>query len=273
MIRQNLHTHTLFCDGKNTVDEMARAAIAAGLTSLGFSGHSAMPWSNDWGMTPDKVPAYRAAVAAAREEYAGQLEIFCGLEWDSLSAPGDAEGYDYIIGSIHHIGIGVVPPPSVDEAPEATRTALDRFFGGDPDAMAEAYFAQYDTLAKQPFVDIAGHYDLLTKFDEKAHIFDETSPRYRDAALAGLEALCRADKIFEVNTGAMSRGWRASPYPSRRLLEELRARNARVLVTSDSHSADTVAFAFGEMEALLTDLGFREIWELTDRGFSPRPLP
>lgn len=273
MIRQNLHTHTTFCDGTNTADEMARAAIAAGLTSLGFSGHSAMPWGSDWGMVPDEVPAYRAAVAAAREKYAGRLAVYCGLEWDSLSAPEDAAGFQYVIGSIHHIPRGLPgEPPSVDASPEASRDALTRYFAGDPAAMAEAYFAQYDALARRDFVDIVGHYDLLTKFDERARIFDDTDPRYIDAAMAGLEALLRADKLFEVNTGAMSRGWRTSPYPSRRLLTELRARNARMLVTSDAHSADAVAFAFDEAEALLRSVGFREIWELTDAGFAPVPL-
>lgn len=272
MIRQNLHTHTVFCDGKNTVDEMARAALDAGLASLGFSGHSAMSWDNDWGMTADKVPAYRRTVAEARQKYAGRLEVFCGLEWDSLSAPEDAAGYDYIIGSIHHIDRGLIPPPSVDESPEASLNALERYFHGDGSAMAEAYFAQYESLAKRDFVDIVGHFDLITKFDEKAHIFDETDPRYVDAAMAGMEALLKADKIFEINTGAMSQGWRTSPYPSRRLLRELRARNARVLVTSDSHSAGTVAYAFDDMEALLTDIGFQAVWELTANGFTPRPL-
>lgn len=271
MIRQNLHTHTVFCDGKNTVDEMARAALDAGLTSLGFSGHSPLPWDNDWGMTADKVPAYRQAVAEARQTYAGRLEVFCGLEWDSLSAP-DVEGYDYIIGSVHHIDRGLIPPPSVDESPEASLGALERHFQGAPAAMAEAYYAQYESLAKRDFVDIVGHFDLLTKFDEKAHIFDETDPRYADAAMAGMEALLKAGKLFEVNTGAMSRGWRTSPYPSRRLLKELKVRGARVLVTSDSHSAETVAFAFDGMEALLKDVGFRETWALTADGFVPRPL-
>ena len=43
MLLQNLHTHTVFGDGKNTAEEMVRAAIAAGCGSLGFSEHSRMP--------------------------------------------------------------------------------------------------------------------------------------------------------------------------------------------------------------------------------------
>lgn len=43
-MRQNLHTHTTFCDGTNTAEEMIQAARELGMDSLGFSGHS--PW---WG--------------------------------------------------------------------------------------------------------------------------------------------------------------------------------------------------------------------------------
>ena len=117
-----------------------------------------------------------------------------------------------------------------------------------------------------------GHFDLLTKFDEQPGIFDAGSRRFREAAMEALELLCRADKIFEVNTGAIARGRRSVPYPSAELLRELKAREARVLVTSDAHSADTVACAFPRAEALLRETGFREIWELTGRGFVPVPI-
>jgi histidinol-phosphatase (PHP family) len=39
MIRSNFHTHTLFCDGKNTAEEMVQQALANGFEQLGFSGH------------------------------------------------------------------------------------------------------------------------------------------------------------------------------------------------------------------------------------------
>ena len=32
----NFHTHTTFCDGKNTAEEMVRAAITAGCPALGL---------------------------------------------------------------------------------------------------------------------------------------------------------------------------------------------------------------------------------------------
>ena len=36
MIKQNLHTHSIYCDGNNTIEEMALEAIQKGFTVLGF---------------------------------------------------------------------------------------------------------------------------------------------------------------------------------------------------------------------------------------------
>ena len=38
-----VHTHSDFCDGKNTMEEMAEAAYRAGIRCFGFSGHSFVP--------------------------------------------------------------------------------------------------------------------------------------------------------------------------------------------------------------------------------------
>ena len=270
MIRQNLHTHTFFDDGKNTPAEMAEAAVAAGLTSLGFSAHSTLPWENDWTLQKNSVAAYLTAVRDIKQRFAGRLTVFSGIEWDTFSDQ-DPAGFDYVIGSVHSLRVesGIV---SVDESPTVTKMLLDRSFGGDADALAEEFFAQYEIVAEAPFVDIVGHFDLLTKYDEKHFLFDGTSSRYLDAAVAAMELLLRADKLFEVNTGAISRGWRTSPYPSRKLLQELKARDARLVVSADAHSSDAITCAFPETEELLRSLGFRERWELTERGFSPIKL-
>ena len=39
----NFHTHTTYCDGKETAEQMVQAAIAKGFTRLGFSGHGFPP--------------------------------------------------------------------------------------------------------------------------------------------------------------------------------------------------------------------------------------
>lgn len=271
MIRQNLHTHTRFCDGTGTPADMAQAALNAGLTSLGFSEHSRLPWDASWGITPEKASAYRSSVADVKAAFAGRLSVFCGLEWDAASPPEDAVGYDYIIGSVHHIRTanGYF---ATDDPPDAVRAVCAGCFQNDPNRMADAYFAGYRELAEQPFVDIVGHFDLLVKHNDTHRLFRETSPRFLDAAMDAMDILLKAGKLFEVNTGGMGRGWRSVPFPAPALLRELRLRNARMILSSDAHTPETVTAAFAEAEALLREIGFSETWELTERGFIPRPL-
>ena len=87
-----------------------------------------------------------------------------------------------------------------------------------------------------------------------------------------MDALVSAGKIFEVNTGAISRGWRTAPYPSRWALEQLKRRSARVTISSDSHSIDTVDCAFGQAQALLRACGFEEIWAFDGETFRPKKI-
>ena len=105
MTIQNLHTHTVFGDGKNTAEAMVLGAIAAGGQSLGFSEHIPLPDGLDpegWSMEAADVPAYRAEVLRLREMYAGRLDIFLGLEQD-MDSPAPAFPTDYLIGSVHSV--------------------------------------------------------------------------------------------------------------------------------------------------------------------------
>ena len=56
----SVHTHSICCDGKNTLTEMARAAYEAGAVSFGASGHSHTPLPEDEGcVLPADMSAYR----------------------------------------------------------------------------------------------------------------------------------------------------------------------------------------------------------------------
>ena len=99
----SVHTHSRMCDGKNTLAEMAQAAFEAGAVSFGASGHSHTPLPEDEGeVLPADMTAYRAEVLRLREEYAGRMDVLLGIELDNL-ADVTAEGFDYWIGSAHHM--------------------------------------------------------------------------------------------------------------------------------------------------------------------------
>lgn len=268
---QNLHTHSSFSDGKHTPEEMVLGAVRAGCLSLGFSDHSPMPPAADpdgWSMKTEMLPAYRAEILRLQEAYAGKPEIFLGLEQDIDSPPPEG-AWDYLIGSVHGVWAGGCYLP-VDESADAFDRAVREHFGGDCLAFVRAYYRR--EAAGQTGCDVVGHFDLITKFNEGGRRFDESDPRYRAAALEALEALMERDVIFEINTGAMSRGCRTAPYPAPFLLKAIRQKGGRICITGDSHSADTVVHAFPQAAALAEACGFREAWVLTKEGFRPSEL-
>ena len=238
----DLHTHTVYCDGKNTPEEMVLAALDRGMDCLGFSEHTYTYFDESCCMSPLGTAAYQGEVRALAEKYASRLRILCGAEQDYWSDESTA-AYDYVIGSVHYLrsGDGFFP---VDESPEFLREAVDRQYGGDWYAMAEDYYALVSRVAEKTGCDIIGHFDLVSKFNEKYPFFDETHPRYAEAWQRAADILLKTGKPFEINTGAVSRGWRTGPYPRDEMIEYIAQRGGRFILSSDAHSADTLCFGF-----------------------------
>lgn len=269
-MRQNLHTHTTFCDGKNTAEEMILAALELGMDSLGFSGHSPLE-GECWAMDAADVPHYRRQLQDLREKYAGRLELFLGLEQDILS-PLPQENWDYLIGSVHILereGKRL----SVDESTQTFQRGVEQWFGGDPMAFAEAYYRQVGAVAEKTGCQIVGHFDLVCKFNEGNCLFDTEHPRYRAAALEALERLREREVILEINTGAMSRGYRTAPYPERWILQKAKEMGLPICLTSDAHSVRHLTYAFDQAAELARSCGYQEAMYLTQAGFVPGPLP
>ncbi|MCR4818166.1 MAG: histidinol-phosphatase [Fretibacterium sp.] len=251
--QSDFHVHTSFCDGRDTAEAVVQSALSLGMKRLGFSGHAHTPFDPAACMSPEATEEYKREIARLREKYKGQIEIFCGVEQDYFSDL-PTEDYDYVIGSVHYL-YGGGDYHCVDWTADRLRAMIDRCFGGDPYAMAEAYFRQEADIVRKTNASVIGHFDLLTKFSEQDPLFDEEHPRYVAASNAALDALLKTGRPFEINTGAISRGYRTTPYPSLRLLRRIAERGGQVILSSDSHQADTLCFRFEECRALIGSLG------------------
>ncbi len=249
MIRCDLHIHSDYCDGKDRPEQIVRAAIARGLDCIGFSSHSYTFFDESYCMSKDKIPAYQAEIAALKEKYKDRIQILCGIEQDYYSTePTDA--YDYVIGSVHYLRCGDAYLP-VDESKAILLDGIRQYFQNDVYALAECYFSTAADLVRKTGADIIGHFDLISKFNEEGALFDETHPRYVKAWQRALNQLLAADCAFEINTGAMARGYRTQPYPNADMRRYIKDRGGRLLLSSDSHSADTLCYAFDAWEAFL----------------------
>lgn len=269
--RGNLHTHSTWCDGQSGMGDMAEAAVALGWTFLGFSSHARCRLCREFGVKETDMPAYLGEINALRKAYAGKLRIYAGLEID-YADPMCPEGLDYTIGSNHYAYVGEDNACEVDNTEERLRWGIREYFGGDPLKMARGYYDLEVRYATEERFDILAHFDLLTKFNGGNRIFDEDGKAYRDIALSALDAVAETGVIMEVNTGAISRGYRRTPYPAPFLLKRMREKNVPVLLSSDAHRADWLATDFDACEELLRHAGYREVMERTEEGFRPRAL-
>lgn len=262
VLRSCVHTHSTFCDGASAPAETVRAALDLGFVSLGFSGHGAASYDSA-AMTPEAELQYRREILRLRDAYAGRLDILLGQEHDALSPYADFP-YDYLIESVHYIE-SLGEKLCVDWGRAETEAHIRRF--GAPYAYCRAYFETCAAAYEKSPAQIAGHLDLVAKFNMAGDLFDETDPRYLAPAREAVAAALARGMAVEVNTGAIARGYRSVPYPAPPLLRVVRDLGGRVILTSDCHDAARLAFWYPEAAALLRAEGFRSALVLRRDGF------
>ena len=124
---------------------------------------------------------------------------------------------------------------SVDYTAEIMEENVTKYFEGNYQAYVERYYQILGDIVEKTNADIVGHFDLIAKFNEGNRYFDEEADWYKKAALKALHRIAQSKPIFEINTGAMSRGYRKKPYPADFILQEIKRLGCPVILTSDCH--------------------------------------
>lgn len=267
MTKIDLHTHTSYCDGNDTPAELVAEAYKRGFDAIGLTGHSYVDF-DDCCMTLDGTKKYRQEVNALKQQYDGKMNIFLGLEQDYYS-PEYEKGYDYIIGSVHYIyknGEYI----SVDLEPETLDERIKKHFDGDFDEFAEEYFALVSDVVNKTHCDIIGHIDLISKFIE-TNPFPITE-RYKKAALDCVRSLIPYNKPFEINVGAITRGYRTTPYPADFILSEINRLGGKIVISGDCHNKENLGDCLDFALEYAKKCGFKERFILTENGFEPETI-
>lgn len=258
----NIHTHTTFCDGESTPEEVVVSAINKGFVSIGFSGHGYGEHS-EYGIKD--IDSYIFEINRLKEKYKKDIEVYLGLEEDMFGL-FDRNRFDYIIGSCHYFKKDGEYYP-IDSSPELFQKALKEAYNNEPLALAESYYSTFCEYILKRKPDIIGHFDLITKYDETdTPLFLKNEEYFKLSEKYLLEAL-KSDCIFEVNTGAISRGYRTTPYPYENLLYLLKKEGGKITLTSDSHHHDTLDCNFKESTKMLKNIGFTHTYVLHNNEF------
>ena len=259
----NCHTHTVFCDGKNTPEEMLLAAIDKGFSCLGFSFHSPMTPLADWAIKEEDLPVYTAEIRRLQRLYGDKIEILHGIELDRDYCGVDVADYDYVIAAVHQLTKGDAHF-DVDASPEILCQGRDALYGGDWLKLAADYYDRVADFTCRVRPTIVAHLDLIEKFNEDNALFDAGDPAYQALARGCVDKILAAcpDVLFEVNTGAMYRCGKKQPYPAPFLLRHLYEQGAKVIVTADAHTTDALSFAFDKALEEIRKAGFHTVYEL-----------
>ena len=242
--KSDLHMHTCFCDGKDTPEDMVLSAISKGLSAVGIAHHSAVSFDREYSISEEDVPKFRAEVLRLKEKYKDKITVLCGIERDYYTTFDEGE-FDYVIGSAHYIKIGDEYLP-FDQSRDSLIKIANEHFGGDFLALAEEYFRMVSEIKEITGADIVGHFDLIDKFNRDGILFDTKDERYISAAKNAAKRLVSEGLIFEVNTGAISRGYTDEPYPKGELYDYIRSLGAEFILSSDAHKKENIAYKFEE---------------------------
>ena len=264
----NYHTHTNFCDGKNTPEEVVLSAIEKGFDALGVSGHGYTQFDLRYCMKDTE--GYRKEINRLKAKYQDKIQLYLGVEEDAFQPVVDRSQFDYILGSSHYIKKDGKYYP-VDSGLDYFKKCL-ALFDGDFVALSTQYYAHFCEyiLARKP--DIIGHFDLVAKYLEVEPSMLTDAEKYAAVAEKYIALATEANCLFEVNTGAITRGLRTTPYPAENLLRILKKKGAGLVLNADSHAKDTLDFAFDEAKKLLMKVGFTHTFVLYNGRFEKVPL-
>lgn len=270
----NLHTHSIFSDGKSTPEEVVLEAINQGMKVLGFSDHSPVPFENSFAIKNDNVQNYISTVKSLKEKYKDQIDIYCSMEMDFI--PGIVKdfkktqeelGLDYMIGSVHLVGNDVDRLWFIDGSKvETYDEGLFNYYGGDIKKGVKTFFYQYNEMIETEKFDIVGHFDKI-KMHNRDRYFTENDKWYRDLVLETLNLIKEKSLIVEVNTRGIYKKRSTDFYPATWLLPIMHEMNVPVVISSDSHKAEELTLCFKEAEDALKAAGYKETMCFRNGGY------
>ncbi len=276
--KASYHVHTAFCDGKNSPDEMVRAALDAEMTAIALTAHAAWPFATEWHLAPAKYEEYLAEARRVKAAYEGRIEVWCGFEADylaGLTAP-DPSTYarfspEFIVGSVHYVTEGsrdvAAPPWSIDAPTAEVADGIRRCYGGNAKRAVGAYWSTVREMATTCSFDVLGHLDVLRKRNGELKFFDEDAGWYKGELRETVKAIAKAGVVVEINTGGIARKALDDVYPSAYLLGLLARAGVPITVSSDAHATADIACAYDRAYKAAREAGYGSLSFFTGSGW------
>ena len=249
MIKKDLHIHSSYCDGNDTVEEIIKHAISLKMETVGILAHSYTPFDEEPCIKEEDLPKFKSEVNSFKVKYQDKINVLLGLERDYFSSCSNL-GFDYIIGSVHYLKFNS-SYFAIDDTIEKLMEGCKKYFNDDYYALCEEYYSLVSDVINKTSCSIIGHFDLVTKFNEIYHLWDEKDPRYIASWKKAVDALIPYHIPFEINLGGITRGKKTTPYPSFEIIEYIKNKGGTFILSSDSHNKENILKDFSKYEYLL----------------------
>ena len=260
-IHADYHLHTLFSpDGKNSPEEMCRAALEKGLTEIAVTDHYEFYQAGvfrDKPFTSEHMRAQQRELERCRELFAGKLTIRRGVEIgqpqcnpEAARELMEAVPFDYVIGSVHKLS-------DLD-------LGLTQYTEENIPGLAGRNLAMLYELADREDFDCMGHIDIIKRYAARQGMRVDLLD-WREQLEPILRRLIERGKGLEVNTSGLRQAARET-LPSLAVLKLYRSLGGEILTAgSDAHCTADISAGFDETLAVIREAGFRYLARYEDR--------
>ncbi|HAE61133.1 MAG TPA: histidinol-phosphatase [Eubacteriaceae bacterium] len=244
------HIHTKFSfDGKAKMEEMCQCAITKGLTEICFTEHFSV---NNYDPSYEVLDYQKYAEEIERciGLFGERITIRKGLEIGETHIKNDViksflmrKDLDYIIGSVHNIGI---------------KKLRKHIRGKQKNESYEDYFEELYKSVKFGDMDALGHFDLMKRyaFDVFGNYDMEV---YYDLISSIFDVMINRNIALEINTSGLISSAKEI-FPSIDVLKLYRSKGGEMItVGSDAHRPDMLGNGIEDIFKLLKNMGYTSI--------------
>lgn len=267
MYWSNYHSHSIFCDGRGSMEDFVRFAIAKGVLKYGFSSHAPLPFLTKWTMLKDDFVDYEQEFERLKAKYENYIQLYLGLEVDYIYGCSDVQtpffldkSLDYLIGSVHYLDKMFNGDYwTIDGDFTTFDWGLKSLYGGDMRLAIERYFEISSLMINQGGFDIVGHVDKIAMNSSNYPDFNPADSWYENLVGETLQLIKDKGMILEINTKSLHE--KGITYPDSRFFPLINELNIPIVVSSDCHFPTNVIDGFTPTYKLLKAVGFKTMFQ------------
>lgn len=254
----NLHSHTQFCDGRSSMEEILEAARKEGFSTWGFSPHAPICLESPCNMKAEDVGSYLKEIERLKVFFP-DIKILAGMEVDYIddnNGPSCSQvqdyGLDYVIGSIHFIPNQKGEFYDIDGSPERFQRILKEYFNGDLNYVVKTFWVQTQRMIKAGGLDIVGHIDKISLNASFVNPDIENDPRYKRLAQETISMAMEKGLQIEINTKHYEKYGKFFPHP--RYWKQILKEGHGMPINSDAHYADRIESGISQAETIMNEI-------------------